>query len=67
MKKRQPHHVFRGGWGAWLDHLNERQVHTAQRIAGQMMKALGYPLNSEASVGWTPDQLQAPTRILINP
>ena len=67
MKKRQPHHVFRGGWGGWLEHLNDRQVHTAQRIAGQMMKALGYPLNRDASAGWTPDQLRAPERTSILP
>ncbi len=57
MKKKQPHHVFRGGWGGWLEHLDERQIFTAQRIAGQMMKKLGYPLNRADAAGWTPDQL----------
>ena len=51
MKKRQPHHVFRGGWGGWLEYLNDRQVHTVQRIAGQMMKALGYPLKRVGNIG----------------
>ena len=60
MKKKQPHHVFRGGWGAWLQHLDDRQIHTVQRIAGQMMKALGYPLNRADSEGWTPDKLRVP-------
>lgn len=62
MKKKQPHHVFRGGWGAWLQNLDDRQVHTAQRIAGQMMKALGYPLNRAEADGWTPDKLHVPER-----
>ena len=57
MKKKQPHHVFRGGWGGWLEYLDDRQVHTVQRIAGQMMKRLGYPLNRADAEGWTPDQL----------
>jgi aryl sulfotransferase len=57
MKKKQPHHVFRGGWGGWLEHLDDRQIHTVQRIAGQMMKRLGYPLNRADAAGWTPDQL----------
>lgn len=60
MKKRQPHHVFRGGWGGWLEHLDDRQIHTTQRICGEVMKALGYPLNRAASAGWTPDQLHPP-------
>ena len=67
MKKRQPHHVFRGGWGGWLEHLNDRQVHSAQRIAGQMMQALGYPLNRDASAGWTPDHLHVPQRTPSTP
>jgi aryl sulfotransferase len=62
MKKRQPHHVFRGGWGSWLEHLDDRQIHTAQRACGPMMKLLGYPLNRADSAGWTPDQLRAPER-----
>lgn len=62
MKKRQPHHVFRGGWGGWLEHLDDRQIHTAQRACGTMMKTLGYPLNRADSVGWTPDRLRAPER-----
>lgn len=60
MKKKQPHHVFRGGWGGWLQHLDDRQIHAAQRIAGQMMKALGYPLNRADAEGWTPDHLHTP-------
>jgi len=62
MKKRQPHHVFRGGWGGWLEHLDDRQIHAAQRIAGHLMNALGYPLNRAAAAGWTPDQLRVPQR-----
>lgn len=60
MKARQPHHVFRGGWGGWLEHLDDRQVHTAQRVAGQLMRSLGYPLNRADAAGWTPDRLHAP-------
>lgn len=60
MKQRQPHHIFRGGWGAWLEHLDDRQIHTAQRITGQMMKSMGYPLNRMDAEGWTPDKLRVP-------
>lgn len=62
MKQRQPHHIFRGGWGAWLEHLDDRQIHTAQRITGQMMKRLGYPLNRLDADGWTPAKLRLPER-----
>lgn len=62
IKKRQPHHVFRGGWGGWLEHLDDRQIHTAQRLCGPMLKLLGYPLNRTDSAGWTPVRLRAPER-----
>jgi aryl sulfotransferase len=60
MRKKQPHHIYRGGWGAWLEHLDDRQVHEVQKICGRMMKSLGYPLNRADSQGWTPDHLQPP-------
>jgi len=60
MKKRQPHHVVRGGWGAWREQLDDRQVHTAQRICGELMKWLGYPLNRAEAEGWSPDRLRLP-------
>ena len=62
MKKRQPHHVFRGGWGGWLEHLDDRQIHTSQRICGVLLKSLGYPLNRADSSGWTPDRLRVTGR-----
>jgi aryl sulfotransferase len=57
MRKRQPHHIYRGGWGAWLDQLEDRQIHDVQRVCGRLLKALGYPLNRAESSGWTPDRL----------
>ena len=62
MKKRQPHHVFRGGWGGWLEYLDDRQIHTSQRICGVLLKSLGYPLNRADSSGWTPDRLRVTGR-----
>ncbi len=62
LKQSQPYHVFRGGWGNWLDILSDAQAHSAQRIAGRMMKALGYPLNQADAQGWSPEQLHAPER-----
>ncbi len=64
MKRKQPHHVFRGGWGGWLEHLDDRQIHMAQRQCGAVMKILGYPLNRADSVGWTPERLRAPERMM---
>ena len=63
MRKKQPHHVYRGGWGGWLEHLDDRQVHEVQRICGRMMKSLGYPLNRADSEGWTPALLRTPERL----
>ena len=60
MRKKQPHHIYRGGWGGWLEHLDDRQVYEVQRICGRMMKSLGYPLNRADSQEWTPDHLHAP-------
>ena len=62
MKKKQPHHIHRGGWGGWLNQLNDRQVHEVQRLCGPLLKRLGYPLNRTEAQGWTPDRLRAPER-----
>lgn len=60
MKKRQPHHVHRGGWGAWLENLEERQVVDVRKICGGMMRSLGYPLDRGEAATWSPDLLRAP-------
>jgi len=60
MKKRQPHHVHRGGWGAWLDHLEERQSAEVRKICGGMMQSLGYPLDRNEASTWNPDCLRVP-------
>ena len=60
MKKRQPHHVHRGGWGAWLENLEERQVVEVPKICGTMMRSLGYPLDRSEAETWSPDLLREP-------
>jgi aryl sulfotransferase len=60
MKKRQPHHVHRGGWGAWLENLEERQVVEVRKICGTMMRSLGYPLDRSEAETWSPDLLREP-------
>jgi len=60
MRKKQPHHVFRGHWGGWREHLDDRQVLQVQQACGRMMKALGYPLTRADCDGWTPAALHPP-------
>lgn len=57
MRKRQPNHIYRGGWGSWLENLDDRQVYEVQRVCGRLLKNLGYPLNRAEVPGWTPDRL----------
>jgi aryl sulfotransferase len=58
MKKRQPHHIHRGGWGTWRDHLEERQVLEVRKVCGGMMRSLGYPLDRGEAETWSPDCLR---------
>lgn len=62
MRKKQPHHVFRGHWGGWREHLDDRQALQAQQICGRMMKALGYPLTRSDCDTRPPAALHPPAR-----
>lgn len=63
MRKKQPHHVFRGRWGGWREYLDDRQVVQVQQVCGRMMKALGYPLTRSECDDWTPSALRVPERM----
>lgn len=67
MRKKQPHHIFRGHWGGWREHLDDRQVLQVQQACGRMMKALGYPLTRADCEGWTPAALRPPARPAASP
>ena len=67
MRKKQPHHIFRGHWGGWREHLDDRQVLQVQQACGRMMKALGYPLTRADGEGWTPAALRPPARPAASP
>jgi aryl sulfotransferase len=67
MRKKQPHHVFRGHWGGWREHLDDRQAIQVQQTCGRMMKALGYPLTRSDCDGWTPAALHPPARPASGP
>jgi Sulfotransferase domain len=61
-RSRQPDHVFRGGWGNWLEFLDDGQVRAAGQIAGRAMEALGYPRSRLEAVAWDVERLQVPGR-----
>lgn len=59
-KQTLPNHIWRGGWGNWLETLSEEQVLTIQEMTSGMLKKLGYPLNFEDAYDWQPKSLKRP-------
>lgn len=59
-KRILPNHVWRGGWGNWLDDMSEEQVFTIQEMTSVMLRKLGYPLNFEDAYDWNPGLLMRP-------
>ncbi len=57
-RARQPDHVFRGGWGNWMEYFDDSQVRAVAQIAGAAIKALGYPISRSQAVGWNVEQLR---------
>jgi aryl sulfotransferase len=49
MKKQNPHHLRKGESGGWLNVLTPAQARQVAKIAGPMMKILGYPLEGSVS------------------
>jgi len=58
---RQPDHTNKGVWGGWQTALSRRQIRQADDIAGPVLLALGYPVDSASAENWSVASLTIPT------